>query len=178
MHCPSCNTSTVLKPVKLNSNLSARKCVECGGLLIDLIAYRVWRERWPESEVSTPNVTEVAENSKALLCPKCSGVMLKFKIGTDTPNTIDVCTHCSEAWLDEGEWELLGSLALQTKLTNIFTQPWQRRIRVEQVENSQARRNEALVGSEAMAKVVEIVAWVENHPKKDDVLRILRGKLC
>lgn len=177
MHCPSCDLTTTLNPVKLKSELPAWECAECKGLLIDLLAYRAWRDEWPHDEAPAASVTEVADNARALLCPKCDRVMLKFRIGPRLRNTIDVCTHCDEAWLDQGEWELLGALALQSKLTNIFTQPWQRRVAAEQAEAAQAARYESLVGKDAVSRINEFLDWLENHPKRHDLARILNGRL-
>lgn len=113
------------------------------------------------------------DSKRALVCPKCSRVMLKFKIGGARPNMIDVCGHCDEAWLDEGEWQLLEALSLQNKLTAIFTEPWQRRIRLEGAATTQRRRNQKILGDEDFAELERILAWIEQHPKKSDLIRIL-----
>jgi Zn-finger nucleic acid-binding protein len=178
MHCPKCDKHSTLKPIKLNASLIARKCCSCYGLLIDLLSYRAWRDRWAEKEHPKAELIEVEDNSHALLCPNCSRIMLKFRIGKVASNTIDVCTYCDVSWLDEGEWELLGALALQSKLTKIFTEPWQRQLRNEQTEEARAERNEALVGKDTMLKVNEMTYWIESHPKREEVLRILRAKVC
>jgi len=176
MLCPSCKDS-VLKPVKLAVNLPARKCVHCRGVLIDLLSYRAWRDHWLEQEVAALPITEVPDHSKAMLCPKCSRLMLKFRISGRQPNMIDVCAICDEAWLDEGEWELLEALSLQKKLTAIFTEPWQRRIREERTEEQKAQRLEKLIGKNDLKKVNEVASWIEKHPKKEVVLRILAEKI-
>ncbi len=172
MHCPSCK-STSLKPIKLSANLPARKCLNCSGVLIDLLSYRAWRDRSSSIPQNAPSVTEVADNKRALVCPKCSRVMLKFKIGGAQSNTIDVCGHCDEAWLDEGEWQLLGALELQGQLTEIFTEPWQRRVRSESAEQSQRQRNKEILGEKDFAELERIAAWIEQHPRKSDLIRIL-----
>lgn len=177
MHCPTCNKSSTLKPVKLNGDLPARECAECHGILIDLLSYRAWREHRQEQQAESPAVVDVSDNARAMLCPKCSRLMLKFRIGGETRNAIDVCLHCDEAWLDQGEWELLGALALQSKLTNIFTEPWQRRIKAEQNERFHAERNEALIGKTSLERIDAFLSWVEDHPNRDEVLRILRQKI-
>ena len=179
MNCPSCKSKHTFKPIKLNGSLPARECPECKGILIDLLSYRAWREKWQDIEESIdPVVSEVANSSSALLCPKCSRVMLKYRIGSKSRNTVDVCSNCDDAWLDNGEWELLGALALQSKLTNIFTEPWQQRIKAEQIENQQYERDAALIGSEEMTKIEELISWLDGHPKRQELLRILRKNLC
>ena len=78
--------------------------------------------------------------------------MLKFRIAGETSNKIDVCQSCDEAWLDEGEWELLGALKIQHKLNSIFTDPWQRNIREENAKKAQEKRFEDLLGEEELKK--------------------------
>ena len=175
MHCPSCKSPS-LKPIKLSVNLPARKCLNCRGVLIDLLSYRSWSEDSPKSAPGAPSATEVADNKRALVCPKCSRVMLKFKIGNTQANTIDVCGHCDEAWLDEGEWQLLEALALQDQLAAIFTEPWERRIRSEAVEASQRQRNMDTLGVEDFAEVERIAAWVAQHPKRSELIQFCAMK--
>ena len=172
MLCPSCNGSS-LKPIKLQDRLPARECSKCHGVLIDLLVYRAWADNTPSVETSGLDVEEANDNSKALVCPKCSKLMLKYRISGKQPNKVDICTHCDEAWLDHGEWALLGSLSLQEKLTAIFTEPWQRQIREEEIKLAQERRFEILLGSEDYKKLTAIKGWIDSHPKKDDLIRFL-----
>ena len=145
-------------------------------MLIDLLSYRAWRDNWADADEPESAVSQVSDNPKAKLCPKCSRLMLKFKVSGEQPNMIDVCTACDEAWLDEGEWELLGALALQTQLTRIFTEPWQSAVRKAQTDELRMKRLEALIGREDLARVNEMERWIESHPKKAEILQILLGK--
>ena len=102
--------------------------------------------------------------------------MLKFRISGSTSNKVDICSNCDEAWLDEGEWELLGSLKIQHKLNAIFTEPWQRNIREENANLAQEKRFEELLCNEEYEKLVDLKEWINNHPKKADLVRyILKG---
>jgi Zn-finger nucleic acid-binding protein len=170
MQCPACQL-TLLKPVKLEPSLMARKCTHCEGVLIDLLSYRAWRENMPDCEL--PELMEVEDRKGALICSKCQHFMLKYKICDEHENFIDVCTHCDEAWLDEGEWQLLGALLMQDKLTKIFTEPWQRKIRQDRVEADQRARNQALLGELDYQEAERITQWINDHPKKEDLIRIL-----
>ena len=173
MQCPSCR-SAPLRPIKLQPGLPARQCVSCHGILIDLLAYREWAEshQYEEPTASQP-LEEVEDIAKALVCPKCTRIMLKFRIAEATANKVDVCTNCDEAWLDKGEWELLGALRLQHKLNAIFTEPWQRNIRKESAENANEQRFKAILGDEQFEKLSEIKIWLDNHPNKHDLIRFL-----
>ncbi|NIQ13871.1 MAG: hypothetical protein GTO02_05550, partial [Candidatus Dadabacteria bacterium] len=107
MECPSCN-SYRLKPTKLDFGLPARICSKCNGILINLLTYRSWLETVPETLQAEPKAEIFAEdNDKALTCKKCKRIMLKYKISSETINHVDLCTHCDDAWLDYGEWNML-----------------------------------------------------------------------
>ena len=112
MKCPSC-ASYNLKPTKLDFGLSARICSNCDGILINLLSYRNWLETAPDSVHVTNNTEIIAEDNKhALVCNKCSKIMLKYKISSDTINHVDLCSTCDEAWLDSGEWTILKYLQI------------------------------------------------------------------
>jgi Zn-finger nucleic acid-binding protein len=102
--------------------------------------------------------------------------MLKFKISGEHQNRVDVCTNCDTAWLDQGEWELLGSLSMQSKLSTILTEPWQRRIREEGISASQQQRFEDILGQHDYKKLMDFKQWIESHPKKQELERILCTK--
>ena len=173
MQCPSCKSSS-LKPIKLQQRLPARLCIKCSGVVIDLLSYRDWAETHvQQKKVPTPALEEIEDTSKALVCPKCSNIMLKFRIAGETSNKIDVCQSCDEAWLDEGEWELLGALKIQHKLNAIFTDPWQRNIREENAKKAQEKRFEDLLGKEEYKKLGDIKNWIKTHPNKDDLVRYI-----
>lgn len=173
MQCPSCKSYT-LKPVKLEHGLVARECIKCQGVLIDLLSYRKWAEdSTPTPDANITPLQEVVDNSKALACPKCSRVMLKFRVTGSADNKVDVCSGCDDAWLDYGEWDLLGALAIQDKLTAIFTEPWQRNIREENRTASHEKRFVELLGNEDYKKLDDLKKWVDGHAKKSDLIRFL-----
>lgn len=173
MQCPSCS-SFQLHPTKLQIGLPARRCLNCHGILVDLLSYREWSEGFtPEYAISKHQVVEAEDNPKALTCPVCSRIMLKFRISGDTTNRIDVCTHCDTAWLDSGEWQLLGALSLQDKLTRIFTDPWQARIKKETSDASHQEHFIKLLGESDFEKLSHIKQWIDAHPNKRDLLRFI-----
>jgi Zn-finger nucleic acid-binding protein len=178
--CPSCAGST-LGPVRLgNADLPALGCGACGGALLSLITYRDWRDRGGNPQASAAgtdrdsveDVDEVRDTQSALRCPKCSRLMTKYRFSSETRNHIDLCAHCDEVWLDEGEWELLGRFALSGKLATIFTQPWQYRLRSEEAKlRAEARWAETLGDDYPRAR--EIRQWLSGHPKGREMLGYL-----
>ncbi len=172
MLCPSCQKAP-LKPALLEEALPSRECPGCHGVLVDLLAYRAWKESADQQHAPDSTVEEVSDNSKALVCPKCARVMLKFRISGAKANAIDVCTSCDDAWLDDGEWRLLGALALQDKLTTIFTDPWQRKVRQERAAEEKRTRLQELLGDEEFAKAERVAEWLAGHPQKEVLRRML-----
>lgn len=135
-NCPHCAERSLI-PSRIEAELPALSCEGCGGSLLSLVAYRHWREHQPEQPAldgSDEALDEVKDTSIALCCPKCRHFMTKFRVSADARNQIDLCVHCDEAWLDRGEWQLLDRLALAGKLTQVFTQPWQHRLRSTEAE--------------------------------------------
>ena len=114
MDCYRC-VGRVLKPVKLDHGLPPRECDSCGGVHIDLLNYRAWSEEnaVAAETTATVDVPLPADNTSALICQRCSRIMLKYRVSTDHQNFVDICTSCDDIWLDSGEWGLIKHLALQ-----------------------------------------------------------------
>lgn len=177
MQCPTCKDQPLL-PTKLEEQLPANGCRQCQGALLPLLTYRQWAETYsaktspPVCEISEE--TDAADNGNAIVCPKCSGFMTKFRINNDTDNRVDLCGSCDEAWLDSGEWQLLKQLEMQHKLNNIFTEEWQRRVRQDQTREHFRSEYEQLFG-EDYNHLQEFRLWLEDHPKKASMLRYLNN---
>ena len=103
--------------------------------------------------------------------------MTKFLMGIDSENRIELCTHCDEAWLDKGEWRLLKALDLHDKLPRIFTDAWQRNIRLERQSQSVARHYQGLLGVADFNKSAEFKRWLDQHPKKEHIKQFLISEL-
>ncbi|MCO4759818.1 MAG: hypothetical protein KC477_17485 [Oceanospirillaceae bacterium] len=161
-------------PVKIEENLVASGCKRCDGALLSLVTYRNWAEqhRIQHDEVVVSGDVQTDENGKALVCPKCSRLMTKFRIGVDIENRVDLCGSCDEAWLDSGEWTLLKQLELQDKLPGIFTEEWQRRARLKHTQGVFKTEYEGTFGSD-YSQIKEIRTWIVEHPKKAEILRYL-----
>lgn len=173
MQCPACSHFR-LKPIKLEAGLPAISCSKCQGALVPLVTYRAWAERQPPVSVQTGAAPTTVQDSKsALRCPKCSKLMMKYRIGSGVENRVDLCPHCDEAWLDAGEWQLLGQLQYHSSLASIMTEPWQRRLREQEREEVVARKYLALLGTQDWQRLQEVGEWVAGHPRKQDLLRYL-----
>lgn len=171
MECPQCK-GYQLEPKEIEAGLLAGACLKCQGALIPLMNYRYWADQ--EIEVDT-NIDDlvVEDISQPKQCPKCSRLMTKFQIGVESGNRIEVCNSCDEAWLDKGEWRLLKSLDIHNKLSSIFTDAWQRDIRLKQQESNLKERYEKQLGKEDFQKLDSFKQWLNKHPEKHQMKQYL-----
>jgi len=178
MNCPFCKNHS-LKPIKLADDLPAECCSHCHGALVSLLSYRIWLERHPvAAQVATerhPNIcVEPADTSHALICPKCSGIMSKYRIAAETENKIDLCVRCNEVWLDNGEWELIKFLELSDKLPQIFYDSWQKQIRQTQNHALKEEKFKEILG-EDYDEIVRIKDWIKAHEQRRTLLDYLNS---
>jgi Zn-finger nucleic acid-binding protein len=157
--------------------LPAMGCGACHGSLVSLLYYRHWAENQKPAPAPfgspTAGALEITETTKAVMCPKCSRLMTKYKLTGGVSNRVDVCATCDEAWLDGGEWELLESLQLSLNLPAIFTEAWQRRIRHQLTEETRRSILTRLIGEDGTVRVEEFKAWLANSEHKSHILTYL-----
>ncbi len=173
MKCPSCKTAS-LTPSELASGLPCTGCKSCGGVLVSLVAYRHWHERFRHADDEhPPEPAELVSDTKgALLCPKCQRLMIKYKYTKDRRNNLDLCTHCDEFWLDAGEWDTLRALDLTGKLPAVFTEPWQRALREARSVEAQTELWRRRLGDD-YDRAAEFRAWLAGHPQRGTILNFL-----
>ena len=176
MKCPRCKTPD-LKPTMIEEDLPAVGCASCQGSLVSLLYYRHWAETQKPPTDTTAEVTtitvETTDTTTALMCPKCSRLMMKYRLTGTVSNRLDVCSLCDEAWLDLGEWELLEALQLSHLMPSIFTDEWQRKIRREMVEGTRRLILARMIGEPGVAKVEEFGEWLKQTKHKSHILQYL-----
>jgi Zn-finger nucleic acid-binding protein len=178
MKCPKCK-SPDLHPTKMDQGLSAMGCKECEGVFVSLLYYRDWAERFgiaagTESMAAEEVQVEAAENTHAAMgCPKCSRIMTKYRISSGYDNRLDLCANCDEAWLDKGEWSLLKSLNLGSKMPAVFTEQWQRQVRQQVTEESRRQRFVDVLGEETVKEADRIRQWMSDSPQRAQILLYL-----
>lgn len=178
MRCPQCNGDH-LEASELEPGMVAAACRDCKGSLLPLLNYRYWSvsesgaDTVCEQEELSSKELNPEDNKKALLCPKCARMMLKYRIGVEPGNRIDLCASCDEIWLDAGEWDLLKQHGLHTKLPAIVTDVWQRQIRQQRQNQLQQQRYEKLLGKEAFSKCQEFKEWLSNQSEKEQIKQYL-----
>ena len=177
MKCPRCKT-TVLQPTMIEAYLPAMGCGECRGSLVSLLYYRHWAETQKHlvqspADAKSVSAIETSDSTAALTCPKCSRIMMKYKVSGTLSNRLDVCGLCEEAWLDGGEWELLEALQLSHRMPAIFTEEWQSRIRREIAEESRRSVLVRSIGEAATTRVEEFKAWLSGNEHKSEIMTYL-----
>ena len=172
MKCPQCKSAD-LQPAKLEPNLGAHTCDTCGGTLLDLVAYRLWRETQATPPSATGIVKTPEETSQALLCSKCERIMLRFRYTEHTKHVLDLCSYCDDVWLQENEWEFMRVYAVQGDLPRVFTDPWQRKLRARRTKAVLDEEWDHRLGAELHGKAKEIDKWLREHPNRASFLDYL-----
>jgi len=172
-----CGCAAELCPGELAAGLPAQVCPACGGVLLALDDYRVWRQtQVPAGEppASLPAVVEDA--GKARPCPACSGPMARYRVVPASDFRLDRCSPCQLVWLDGGEWSALHEVGLVDRLDSILADGWQRRILVDE---SRQRRESALrqrLGDAAVDELQRIQSWLQSRPNGRELLALLSGE--
>jgi Zn-finger nucleic acid-binding protein len=179
MNCPVCKTSQLIS-TELESNLSALKCLECGGNWIHGAEYWKWLEKHgpslPEERAVPDEGWSPIEPSKYLDCPECRFRMLKYLVGHGLNFSLDHCEGCKGIWLDRNEWETLKKRNLHDDMNSMLTSFWQtqaRRVpRKQHLEQVYIRR----FGADDYAEIKKIRAWLETRQNKQGLLAYLTDK--
>ena len=173
MQCPKCQNQS-LKATKLEQGLSAMGCGECDGAFVTLLYYRDWAERNPivenQDADQTIQLQEIDDSQAALSCPKCSRLMLKYKISGESNNRIDLCSSCDEAWLDGGEWELLKALEMSKKMPLVFTEQWQNKLRKQATQEAREQRLLKFVSQQDLDEAKAFKTWLDEHSNREQIL--------
>ena len=174
MRCYTCEGN--LTATQVEPGLHAGECAACHGIHIHLGDYRQWRSVEPEVEPPEPSSDAVLDNAKALLCVRCKGFMLKFRMANELENFIDFCPACDDVWLDGGEWSLLKKLGIEDSLAKILTEPWQRKLKRKLFHELAADRLRERFNHADIDKINSIAEWLKEHPEKEEIFRLLRAR--
>jgi len=176
MECPQCK-GYQLEPQEIEPGLMAGVCPKCTGALLSLMNYRFWVEQQSPVEINETEDVVVEDNGKAKACPKCSRLMSKYQVGEGTNTRVDLCSGCEEAWLDKGEWQLLKKMDMHNKLPKIFTDAWQRNIRIQRQEKFLKKQYMNLLGENDFRKADMFKQWLDEHPEKSKIQQYLITKV-
>lgn len=180
----ACGCGGELQATALADGLPARVCPDCGGSLLALDDYRVWRQRLPPQAAPEPEPEQlsglpaaVEDTGRARACPACSRPMARYRVAPASSFRLDRCPHCQWLWFDRGEWPALLAAGLAGALDQLLGDAWQRRI---QAEEARQRREAALrqrLGSEVVDELQRIQVWLRTQPNGRELLALLSGEL-
>ncbi|EEF62285.1 zf-TFIIB domain-containing protein [Pedosphaera parvula] len=178
MNCPVCQTRT-LATHSLDQDLASWRCDSCQGQWINSFQFSKWIEqhRFGHRVEGPVQTFELASNEtkSAKVCPECSRIMTKFKVGNSLPFSLDRCGNCGGIWFDKNEWEMLQGSNLRDEIHLIFSAAWQHRVRHEE----QVRHLEELfkerVGEADFAEIKRIREWLKKHPHRQELYGYLNN---
>lgn len=176
MKCPACHSKHTVS-VSLTDNLRACKCERCGGHWIPSKHYEAWQKSLTEILPGKPFTEveiEVKDHAGAKLCPECGKILLKYKVGHGLDFFVDHCTACGGIWLDQNEWQALAAQNLHDEIHRIFSTAWQKQIRQETLAQTMESVFKNRFGEETYHKAKDIRAWLNAHPRKDELMAFLK----
>ena len=155
--------------------LSVLQCPSCAGAWIPRTKYDAWIVRTGSvmPETTPPSELQVKDIAQAKVCPQCSHLLLKYRIGHGLAFLIDNCTSCGGFWLDGNEWKALKSHHLHDKLVHILGPTWQKDALREEVRAKVEQTYSERLGAEAFARSKDVKAWLKGRPDKAMILAFL-----
>jgi Zn-finger nucleic acid-binding protein len=175
MNCPTCGPVQSLTIGEIVPGLSSYRCGNCHGDWIRLEQYARWRDRTPNGDAVSPVSAAAPTEPQPTLrrCPDCSHILARYRIASDAPFVLDRCRKCHGVWFDRDEWQLVGARGLALRLADVFSDEWQRDIRQADQAAAIERMFEHRLGAAELTRAREVRDWVNNHPKKSDILAYL-----
>ena len=172
LHC-SCAAHTELSPCELASGLAGLHCTSCGGHMLMLEDYRVWRSTAPAQPATSATAT--AEDNSARHCPACTRLMQRYRVGSTPDFWVDRCASCQAVWFAGGEWQALLAAGMGTRLEDILTDAWQRQVQAEELRKGRETVLRQRYGEATMDELARIRQWLHAQPERDELLALLRA---
>jgi Zn-finger nucleic acid-binding protein len=168
-----------LTPLELEANLSSLNCGRCRGNWVPGFTYWTWLEQHGPNLPERLEPTEEgrdADSQEMKLCPECKSLMFQYKVGRGLAFYLDQCARCKGIWFDRDEWEALKRRNLHDDVHAIFTAPWQagasKEERVRRLDQMYADR----LGADEYAEVKRFRAWLDAHPRRQEMLAFLTDR--
>lgn len=176
MNCPSCST-TRLAPIALDTALQSQSCPDCQGHWIESIQYWRWLGSRPKAKMGecVENATgiEVHDSDHARLCPECSRILIRCRVGKGLDFYIERCSECGGIWLDKNEWQALEARKLHDDIHFVFSAAWQDQVRNEEIATYREDWLLKQLGAERCTALKEMRAWIINHRHREAILAFL-----
>lgn len=170
--CTNCAAQADFVTLELAPGLSGRRCPSCRGTLLEMTEYRRW------SALLAPPVNAAAapapqEQAGSRNCPRCSRVLLRYRVSADTAFHIDRCPNCQLVWFDAGEWESMVAAGLAARLIEVMSDTWQREVHAKE----RSRHHEAALrdrhGDACIDEILRIRTWLATQPLHEELLVLI-----
>jgi Zn-finger nucleic acid-binding protein len=178
MKCPVCKDDTLL-PETLAGGPPAKKCSRCEGIWIPFEPYAEWLKTngAAPAEAKAAQAPEPAEDVHGpKLCPECSRIMPHYRVLPDLKLYLDHCGTCGGIWFDKNEYTALETRGMVGKLSSFFTAEWQADLRGQQARKDLEQLYLEKFGAADFARLKEIRAWLDAHPKRVGLLDYLQAE--
>jgi len=177
MRCAGCNGAYEKK--SLAKHLLGLTCLSCKGVSFTLTDYLHFLQRSESIDNSLEKETDdpVIQNDtkKALFC-SCGQVMSKYLMSQDSDRRVDYCSACQKIWLDCGEWDYLKNNNLHRYINKIFTESYQRNLRLEKTKAVLKINYETRLGTQDYTRLKEIREWINNNQNKKILMAYLNAQ--
>lgn len=176
MNCPHCHAEP-LTAHALEPGLAAQQCPACRGTWVEAADYWIWLRAQGKNLPARPAAEDaplpLADSDRAMLCPSCGHILLRYKVGHAITFLLDHCTFCGGVWFDANEWEVLKSRNLHDDVHIMFSDVWQARIAQEEHAQEQRRILDEKFGVEDLAEVRRIKDWLAGRPLRYELYALL-----
>lgn len=176
MKCPSCKTAD-MESHDLEEGLISKHCLACDGHWLPSFQYWLWLQQHgdnlPERPAAEGAALTVTESEQAKTCPECGHILTHHRVGHGLDFSLDRCGHCGGVWFDKNEWEILKSRNLHDDVHFVFSQVWQSEVAKQERAKMREQRLLAHFGTQDLAEIRRIKAWLDGHPRKNELYAFL-----
>ena len=169
--CPKCREPRLRRL----ADGHAFTCSRCRGLWIELADLDANEISLPRLE--SPPLHDTQADSRAGICPKGHGLLIRAKPDVEPGFFLDRCMKCGGIWFDQGEWEILAAASLVTDLPVLWDLSYQRRRRHEDSEKRFRRTLETNLGDDLLEDLERLATQLADHPYRNQALAHLRHLL-
>ncbi len=180
MKCPACESPYGLMATAVEPWLNGLQCSACGGLWIPGAAFRTWWLNRPANGyvAASPTAAPLAAEDGPYLrrCPECAHILARYRVGHGMTFSVDRCRSCGGMWFDREEWQALRSRGLHETLPHLLTDEWQQALRAAERVAREEQWLLSRLGMEDLQRIREIKRWLDAHPERALLLRLLAGE--
>lgn len=171
--CPKCVKAPRLLFQQPADHPKSYGCSSCEGQFLPANAYISWQQGRGEPAPEKPAADgefDFDDTERAMLCPTCSTIMMKYRVRNDLPFQVDFCRRCNGVWLDKNEWDALFARNLHDEINFIFTDGWQSKLNRERLDNRFEEIFKKRLGQETYQQVTDFQEWLTRQDHRSEIV--------